>query len=80
MFYYPVITSPDQYCDYLLHATSSAATHTSLHWGSTWNMLTPLENLEPGEWKIIDVVFSYSDMYYDRMMIAVYVYMDGSFI
>ena len=54
MFYYPVIASPDQYCDYLLHATSSAATHTSLHWGSTWNMLTPLENLEPGEWKIID--------------------------
>jgi len=54
VFYYPVIASPDQYCDYLLHATSSAATHTSLHWGSTWNMLTPLENLEPGEWKIID--------------------------
>jgi len=54
---YPVIASPDQYCDSLLHSTSmTTATHTSLHWGSTWNMNTPLQNLEPGEYSMSAVM------------------------
>jgi len=57
-FYYPVVASPDQFCDYLLHGTSAAATHTSLHWGSTWNMHTPLENLESGENSFDDACMS----------------------
>jgi len=56
---YPVIASPDQYCDSLLHATSmTTATHASLHWGSTWNMNTPLQNLEPGSFVLIKICFS----------------------
>jgi len=57
-FYYPIVASPDQFCDYLLHGTSAAATHTSLHWGSTWNMHTPLENLESGENSFDDACMS----------------------